>query len=144
MKLEPRGKEVLLSSLTLLFSTWVPLPNSLLLCQHECLLGQFISVFWTKAHSQALEGVPLPATFAQSFSSHRRSAQGKDGQSPGGSERGCCCCLAVLSCLTLHDPMDCSPPGSSVHGDSPGKNSGVGCHFLLQGSWRRFQMQKWS
>ena len=84
------------------------------------------------------------------------------------------------SCLTLQDPMDCSPPGSSVHGifqarvlewvaiafsirmrcccccqipsvvsdsvrtqrrkptrpphpwDSPGKNTGVGCHFLLQ------------
>ena len=31
------------------------------------------------------------------------------------------------------DPTDCSPPGSSVHGDSPGKNTGVGCHFLLQG-----------
>ena len=30
-------------------------------------------------------------------------------------------------------PMDCSPPGSSVHGDSPGKKSGVGCHALLQG-----------
>ena len=29
--------------------------------------------------------------------------------------------------------MYCSPPGSSVHGDSPGKNPGVGCHFLLQG-----------
>ena len=29
--------------------------------------------------------------------------------------------------------MDCSLPGSSVHGDSPGKNSGVGCHDLLQG-----------
>ena len=29
--------------------------------------------------------------------------------------------------------MDCSPPGSSVHGKSPGKNTGVGCHFLLQG-----------
>ena len=27
----------------------------------------------------------------------------------------------------------CSPPGSSVHGDSPGKNTGVGCHVLLQG-----------
>ena len=26
--------------------------------------------------------------------------------------------------------MDCSPPGSSVHGDSPGKNTGVGCHDL--------------
>ena len=36
-------------------------------------------------------------------------------------------------CLTLCDPMDCSPPGSSVHGDSSGKNSGVGCHALLQG-----------
>ena len=29
--------------------------------------------------------------------------------------------------------VDCSPPGSSVHGIFPGKNSGVGCHFLLQG-----------
>ena len=37
------------------------------------------------------------------------------------------------SCPTLYDPMDCSQPGSSVHGDSPGKNTGVGCHFLLQG-----------
>ena len=25
------------------------------------------------------------------------------------------------------------PPASSVHGDSPGKNTGVGCHFLVQG-----------
>ena len=38
-----------------------------------------------------------------------------------------------LSCLTLCDPMDCSPPGSSDLGDSPAKNTGVGCHFLLQG-----------
>jgi len=29
--------------------------------------------------------------------------------------------------------MDCSPPDSSVHGNSPGKNSGVGYHALLQG-----------
>jgi len=29
--------------------------------------------------------------------------------------------------------MDYSPPVSSVHGDSPGKNNGVGCHTLLQG-----------
>ena len=29
--------------------------------------------------------------------------------------------------------MDCSPPGSSVHEDSPGKNTGVGCHALLRG-----------
>ena len=66
------------------------------------------------------------------------------------------------SCPTLSDPMDCSLPGSSIHGifqataakllqscptvqphrrqpiklccpwDSPGKNAGMGCHFLLQ------------
>ena len=30
-------------------------------------------------------------------------------------------------------PMDYSLPGSSVHGYSPGKNPGVGWHFLLQG-----------
>ena len=31
------------------------------------------------------------------------------------------------------NPMDCSPPGSSVHGDSPGKNTGGGCPALFQG-----------
>ena len=66
------------------------------------------------------------------------------------------------SCPTLNDVMDCSLRGSSIHGifqarvlecvaiafsgckvrwlenfvahpwDSPGKNTGVGCHFLLQ------------
>ena len=42
-------------------------------------------------------------------------------------------CLAAQSCLIFCDPMDCSLPGSSVYGDSPGKNTGVGCHALLQG-----------
>ena len=32
----------------------------------------------------------------------------------------------------MDSPMDCSPPGSTVHGD-PGKNTGVGCHALIQG-----------
>ena len=27
-----------------------------------------------------------------------------------------CCCKSLQSCLTLYDPMDCSLPGSSVHG----------------------------
>ena len=39
----------------------------------------------------------------------------------------------LQSCLTLCDPMDYSPPGSSVHRDSPGKNTGVGCCAFLQG-----------
>ena len=41
--------------------------------------------------------------------------------------------LAAQSYLTLYDPMDCSPPGSSVHGYSPSKNTGVGCRDLRQG-----------
>ena len=39
----------------------------------------------------------------------------------------------VKSCLTLCDPMDCGLLGSSVHGDSPGKNTGMGWQALLQG-----------
>ena len=35
--------------------------------------------------------------------------------------------------VTFCDPVDCSLPVSSVHGIFPGKNTGVGCHFLLQG-----------
>ena len=43
------------------------------------------------------------------------------------------CAKLLQFCLTLWDPVDCSPPGSSVHWGSPGKNIGVSCHALLQG-----------
>ena len=41
--------------------------------------------------------------------------------------------LVAQSFPILCNPMDCSPPGSSVHGDLPAKNTGVGCYVLLQG-----------
>ena len=41
-------------------------------------------------------------------------------------------CLVAHLCLTLCNPMDYRPSGSSVHVDSPGRNTGMGCHFLLQ------------
>ena len=41
--------------------------------------------------------------------------------------------LVTQSCPTLCNPMECSLPGSSVHVDSPGKNTGMGCHSILQG-----------
>ena len=41
--------------------------------------------------------------------------------------------LVAQSYLTFGDSMDCSLPGSSVHGDSLGKNTWMGCHVLLQG-----------
>ena len=37
---------------------------------------------------------------------------------------------SLQSCPILCNPIDGSPPGESW--DSPGKNTGVGCHFLLQ------------
>ena len=45
-----------------------------------------------------------------------------------------------FSHVRLCIPMDCSPQGSSVHGDSPG-NTGVCCHSLLQGI---FSTQGWN
>ena len=39
---------------------------------------------------------------------------------------------SLQSCPTLCDPMDGSPPTLPRPWDSPGKNTGVGCHFLLQ------------
>ena len=42
-------------------------------------------------------------------------------------------CIVAQSYPTLCNPMDCSPPSTFVHGDSPGKSTGVGSHALLQG-----------
>ena len=51
--------------------------------------------------------------------------------SPPGTKR--VLCLVPQSTSTLCNHMDCSPLGSSVHGDSPGKNTEVGYDALLQG-----------
>ena len=44
-----------------------------------------------------------------------------------------CACSVTQSSLIHCDSIDRNPLGSSVHEDSPGKNTGVGCHALLQG-----------
>ena len=51
------------------------------------------------------------------------------------------CCAWLLSHVRLCESMDCSRPGFSVHGDSPGKNTGVGCHALPQAI---FPTQGWN
>ena len=51
------------------------------------------------------------------------------------------CAQSLQLYMTLWDPMDWSPPGSSVLKDSPGKNARVGCHALLQGI---FPTQGWN
>ena len=45
--------------------------------------------------------------------------------------------LSLLSRVQLCNPMDGSPPGFSVHGDYPGKNTGVGCHSTPPGWYYR-------
>ena len=58
----------------------------------------------------------------------------RDGECGSGRlPRGSVCVLCHFNCVQLCHPVDHSPAGSSVHGDSPGKNTGVGCHGLLQG-----------
>ena len=49
-----------------------------------------------------------------------------------------CVCVCVCSHSAMSDSLnahDCSLPGFSVHGDFPAKNTAVGCHFLLQGTF---------
>ena len=52
---------------------------------------------------------------------------------PSSAPCACLCAESLQSCPTMCDPMDCGPYGSSVCGDSPDKDAGVGCHALLQG-----------
>ena len=44
------------------------------------------------------------------------------------------CVLSHVSQVQLCDPMDCSLPGSSVHGILQARILELGFHFLLQGS----------
>ena len=50
---------------------------------------------------------------------------------PPGKPTLCLQAQSLQSCLTLYDPMDCSPPGSSVYG-----RTGLGCHASSRGSSR--------
>ena len=45
----------------------------------------------------------------------------------------CLCCLVTKSCLTLLQPAALWPTRLLCPWDFPGKNTGVGCHFLFQG-----------
>ena len=45
----------------------------------------------------------------------------------------CVCVLVAQSCPTLCDPIDYRPARLLCPWNSPGKNTGVSCHFLLLG-----------
>ena len=44
-------------------------------------------------------------------------------------------CACTQSHLIICDPLDCIPPGSTVHGISSGKNTGISCNFFFQGTF---------
>ena len=52
-------------------------------------------------------------------------------------------CFVTQPWPTLYDPWDWSPPGSSVHWDSPGKNTAVGCHALPPGDLPNWGIEPW-
>ena len=100
-------------------------------CQAPLSMGFLRQEYWN--------GLPFPSPgdlLYQGLSLHILHWQaGSLPQSHLGSPLYALCC-AVLSRSFMSDslqPNGLQPPGSFVHGDSPGKNSGVGCHFLLQG-----------
>ena len=92
----------------------------------QLLLGSPLGLFSSRAFSAQAEGIKL-------FLFPQKLFYGKLILATIIGMCGAVLCLITQSCPILWDPMDCSPPGSSVLGASPGKNTGVGCHALLQG-----------
>ena len=84
-------------------------------------LTRFLTVIYTQHVNQSLEHKKLYVLVIKYY--HQQQQQ----------QHYAVLCLVAQSCLTFCHPIDCSPPGSSIHGDSPGKNTGVGCHALFQG-----------
>ena len=84
-------------------------------CQQVWFLSRPLSLICRQPPSSYVTTRPFLSVFIPGFSSSSyRTAQAQ-------------------SCLTLCNPTDCSLPGSSVYGILQAKNTGVGCHFLLQG-----------
>ena len=112
-----------------------PLPNSSL---HRHRLGLHPPQSSLEPLSQPLVGLsglsslslfPLQAMI---FETKTKELRLKFLTSPQKKKKKMCCAVLIhFSWIWLCNSMDCSPPGSSLW-NSPGKNTGVGCHFLLQ------------
>ena len=88
----------------------IPSPRTKLLMLEGWPKPKLNKYFWKTNHGQTLESVVAG----------------------GGVEWGSVVCMCAQSCLTFCDPMDWSPPGSSVHGILQARKTGVGCNFPLQ------------
>ena len=87
---------------------------------------QNLETAWRRSRQVCMSLVNSPAKDRNAF-----------GRTQPGPDCSCLWTVCVLrwlqSCPTLCNPMDCSPPAPQGPWDSPGKNTAVGCHALLQG-----------
>ena len=88
----------------------------------------FFKIFWVSGISSLLTVIcaDLKKSTTRCFSSKDEFIW---------NQCGYVCAKSLQSCPTPCDPMDCSLGGSPVH--SPGKNTGVGCHFPLHWNQQR-------
>ena len=90
-------------------------------------------------HPGLLRPEPLPlwqALLTCASAGDAQTLKGRSGQYLWGLLVRTRRCHVAQLCPTLCDPMDCSLPGSEEPlspWNFPGKSTGVGCHFLLQG-----------
>ena len=94
--------------------------------------------FWPKLHTVILLFCLLhrvPLLGFSSWAQRNHSTQRQKGTCWVSMGEGCCAVTVSFSLVPLFvTPWPTySPPGSSVHGESPGRNNGVGCYALLQG-----------
>ena len=101
---------------------------------------------WAARDSPHLFGSGTSSCFNQPCSGEASGKYGclvPSGVPPPPQKYACMRAKSLQSCPTLCNPMDFSPPGSSVHGDSLSKNTGGGCHALLQGLFLTQELNLW-
>ena len=131
-----RVRAHLLSRCQLFATAWT------VVCQAPLSMGVFRQEFWSSLPFPSPGHPPNPGIKPLSLTSAALTGRFFTTGPPGTPFvvfvnlicRSLCCAVPSLS--VAYDslrPHDCSPSGSSVHGDSPGKNSGLGFLALLQG-----------
>ena len=89
---------------------------------------------WRPCFSIQMGSVGTVFVFRELWSRQEGERMGELRAAFTGWEGGVCLRAESLqSDRTLRNPMDCRPPGSSVHRILQARNTGVGCHALLQG-----------
>ena len=109
---------------------WVGSPSvSQPLLQHYRKMNCSVSIAWSNKHLlySWIHGSNAVVSFPVSIS----WVPGKGGSSWPRETLPIIRVYSVMS-SSLQPYGLCSPPGCSVHGDSPGQNTGLACHFLLQ------------